>query len=73
MTPISKITLAVACIVAGASASASPISIQNGYVLAGVSDYGTLGSNRAEFAVVRKMKNIDWMDEPHEGSAQTQA
>lgn len=45
MTPISKITLAVACIVAGASASAAPISIQNGYVLAGVSDYGTLGSN----------------------------
>ena len=45
MTPISKISLAVACLVAGASAFAAPISIQNGYVLAGVSDYGTLGSN----------------------------
>lgn len=45
MTPISKISLAVAGLVAGASAFAAPISIQNGYVLAGVSDYGTLGSN----------------------------
>jgi hypothetical protein len=45
MTPFSKISLAVACLVTGASAFATPISIQNGYVLAGVSDYGTLGSN----------------------------
>jgi hypothetical protein len=47
MTPLSKITLAVGCLVAGASASAAPVSIQNGYVLAGVSDYGTLGSDGA--------------------------
>ena len=47
MTPISKISLAVACLVAGSSAFAAPISIQNGYVLAGISDYGTLGSDSA--------------------------
>ncbi len=47
MTPFSKISLAIAGLVAGASAFAAPISIQNGYVLAGVSDYGTLGSDSA--------------------------
>ena len=39
----------------------------------GFNYYGTVGSNRDEFVVVRKMKNIDWMDETHEVSAQTQA
>lgn len=45
MIPLKKISLAAACLVTGASAFATPIAIQNGYVLAGVSDYGTLGSN----------------------------
>jgi len=45
MNRFNKITLAVACLVAGAPAFATPASIQNGYVLAGVSDYGTLGSD----------------------------
>ena len=26
--------------------------------------YGTVGSNRDEWVIVRKMKDIDWMDEP---------
>ncbi|WP_323018122.1 nitrate reductase subunit alpha [Castellaniella sp.] len=39
----------------------------------GFNYYGTVGSNRDEFVVVRKMKKIDWMDETHEVSAQTQA
>ena len=25
--------------------------------------HGTVGSNRDEFIVIRKMKNVDWMDE----------
>ncbi len=45
MNSLNKITLAAACLAAGASAFATPAAIQNGYVLAGVSDYGTLGSN----------------------------
>ncbi len=38
----------------------------------GFNYYGTVGSNRDEFVVVRKMKNIDWLDETHELAAQTQ-
>jgi hypothetical protein len=45
MNRFNKITLAAACLATGASAFAAPVAIQNGYVLAGVSDYGTLGSN----------------------------
>ncbi|MEZ5895421.1 MAG: nitrate reductase subunit alpha [Parvularculaceae bacterium] len=30
----------------------------------GFNYYGTVGSNRDEFVIVRKMKKIDWMDEP---------
>ncbi len=30
----------------------------------GFNYYGTVGSNRDEFVVVRKMNKIDWMDEP---------
>ena len=26
--------------------------------------YGTVGSNRDEWVIVRKMRDIDWMDEP---------
>ncbi len=30
----------------------------------GFNYYGTVGTNRDEFVVVRKMKNIDWLDTP---------
>jgi len=30
----------------------------------GFNYYGTVGSNRDEFVVVRKMKNVDWLEEP---------
>jgi len=30
----------------------------------GFNYYGTVGSNRDEFVVLRKMKNVDWLDEP---------
>ena len=30
----------------------------------GLNYYGTVGSNRDEFVVVRKMKEVDWLDEP---------
>ncbi len=30
----------------------------------GFNYYGTIGTNRDEFVVVRKMKKVDWMDEP---------
>ena len=30
----------------------------------GFNYYGTVGSNRDEFVVVRKMKNVDWLDTP---------
>ncbi len=30
----------------------------------GFNYYGTVGANRDEFVIVRKMKNVDWLDEP---------
>jgi len=30
----------------------------------GFNYYGTVGSNRDEFVVVRKMQKVDWLDEP---------
>jgi nitrate reductase alpha subunit len=30
----------------------------------GFNYYGTVGSNRDEFIVVRKMKVVDWLDDP---------
>ena len=30
----------------------------------GFNYYGTVGANRDEFVVVRKMKHVDWMDQP---------
>jgi nitrate reductase / nitrite oxidoreductase, alpha subunit len=30
----------------------------------GFNYYGTIGTNRDEFVVVRKMKKIDWLDTP---------
>jgi nitrate reductase alpha subunit len=35
----------------------------------GFNYYGTVGSNRDEFVVVRKMKNVDWLDESSPESA----
>ena len=37
----------------------------------GFNYYGTIGTNRDEFVVVRKMRNIDWLD--HENNNQAQA
>ncbi len=45
MKNFSKIALAAASFVASATVLAAPVAIQNGYVRAGVSDYGTLGSD----------------------------
>ena len=43
-----------------------PTHMIGGYVqLAwGFNYYGTVGSNRDEFVIVRKMKNVDWLDTP---------
>jgi nitrate reductase alpha subunit len=35
----------------------------------GFNYYGTVGSNRDEFVVLRKMSNVDWMEEPNELAA----
>jgi nitrate reductase alpha subunit len=32
----------------------------------GFNYYGTIGTNRDEFVIVRKMKTVDWLDEPAE-------
>jgi nitrate reductase alpha subunit len=32
----------------------------------GFNYYGTVGSNRDEFVVLRKMKKVDWLEEPLE-------
>ena len=34
----------------------------------GFNYYGTVGSNRDEFVVVRKMKKVDWMEEEAQGA-----
>ncbi len=31
----------------------------------GFNYYGTVGSNRDEFVIVRKMKNVDWLERPY--------
>ncbi len=31
----------------------------------GFNYYGTVGSNRDEFVVVRKMANVEWLEGPH--------
>jgi nitrate reductase alpha subunit len=36
----------------------------------GFNYYGTVGSNRDEFIVLRKMSKVDWMNEPASSSAQ---
>lgn len=35
----------------------------------GFNYYGTVGSNRDEFVVVRKMQNVDWLDKPADGQS----
>ena len=37
----------------------------------GFNYYGTVGSNRDEFVIVRKMNKVDWMDEPAARSLET--
>ena len=37
----------------------------------GFNYYGTVGSNRDEFVVVRKMAKVDWLDHPAESAAET--
>jgi nitrate reductase alpha subunit len=32
----------------------------------GFNYYGTIGTNRDEFVVVRKMKKVDWLDTPRD-------
>jgi nitrate reductase alpha subunit len=33
----------------------------------GFNYYGTIGTNRDEFVVVRKMKSVDWLEKPLAG------
>ncbi len=35
----------------------------------GFNYYGTVGSNRDEFVIVRKMRKVDWLDQPRDASA----
>ncbi len=35
--------------------------------------YGTIGTNRDEFVIVRKMKAVDWLERPHPDAAATAA
>jgi nitrate reductase alpha subunit len=48
-----------------------PTHMIGGYVqLAyGFNYYGTIGTNRDEFVVVRKMKTVDWLERPYEGAS----
>ncbi|HML27302.1 MAG TPA: nitrate reductase subunit alpha [Hyphomicrobium sp.] len=39
----------------------------------GFNYYGTVGSNRDEFIVVRKMANVDWLEEPRNTDASREA
>lgn len=42
-----------------------------GQLAYGFNYYGTVGSNRDEFVVVRKMKQVDWLDGEQDGYQQT--
>jgi len=35
--------------------------------------YGTIGTNRDEFVVIRKLKNVDWLERPHRDQTATAA
>jgi nitrate reductase alpha subunit len=39
----------------------------------GFNYYGTVGSNRDEFIVLRRMHTVDWLDAPHAGAASKEA
>ena len=39
----------------------------------GFNYYGTVGSNRDEFIVVRKMANVDWLEDPLQPEAPKEA
>jgi len=44
-----------------------PTHMIGGYVQQayGFNYYGTIGTNRDEFVIVRKMNKVDWMDSDH--------
>ncbi len=52
-------------------ATVKPTHMIGGYaqLAYGFNYYGTVGSNRDEFVIVRKMSKVDWMDEPAAGEA----
>ena len=39
----------------------------------GFNYYGTVGANRDEFILVRKMAAVDWLEQPLANNAQTEA
>ena len=47
-------------------ATVKPTHMIGGYAQQsyGFNYYGTVGSNRDEFVIVRKMRNVDWLDQP---------
>jgi nitrate reductase alpha subunit len=51
-------------------ATVKPTHMIGGYaqLAYGFNYYGTVGSNRDEFVIVRKMAKVDWMDEPVEAA-----
>ncbi len=66
-TPGSKITQARGGIHNSVTrATVKPTHMIGGYAQLsyGFNYYGTVGSNRDEFVVVRRVENVDWMDEP---------
>jgi len=36
----------------------------------GFNYYGTVGSNRDEFVIIRKLSNVDWLEEPSQNANQ---
>jgi nitrate reductase alpha subunit len=66
-TPGSKITNARGGIHNSVTrATVKPTHMIGGYaqLAYGFNYYGTVGSNRDEFVIVRRMDNVDWMEEP---------
>jgi nitrate reductase alpha subunit len=39
----------------------------------GFNYYGTIGTNRDEFVIVRKMSKVDWLDRPAVNQPQSEA
>jgi Pyruvate/2-oxoacid:ferredoxin oxidoreductase delta subunit len=72
-TPGSKITNARGGIHNSVTrATVKPTHMIGGYaqLAYGFNYYGTVGSNRDEFVIVRRMDKVDWMDEPAKMEAQ---